>query len=74
MGRTLFYIQQHRPSGDYRIIQHVMVGENAPWHSFDPIICQVEMELAKIDDASIRDAVDEKKRTDVRQGITRAEE
>ena len=51
------YIQQHRQAGDYRIIQHVLVGENAAWHAFDPTICQIEEELSKVEDMNLRIAV-----------------
>lgn len=51
------YILQHRPSTNYRIVQHVLVGENATWHEFDHIIFQIEMELSKVNDASLRNAV-----------------
>lgn len=51
------YIQQHQWSGDFRIVQHVLVGENAPWRPFDPTICQIEMEAAKIDNITLRYAV-----------------
>ena len=51
------YIQQHRTSGDYRIVQQILVGENAPWQPFDDTICQVEMEAAKIADFALRNSV-----------------
>ena len=51
------YIREHRTSGDFRVIQHVLVGENAPWHEFDATICQVERELALIDDMNLRNDV-----------------
>ena len=51
------YIRAHRKSGDFRIIQQVLVGENAPWHPFDAIICQAELETAKIESLNLRNDV-----------------
>jgi hypothetical protein len=38
-------------------VQHVLVGEYANWHEFDNVICQIEMELAKVKDLNLRNAV-----------------
>ena len=51
------YIQQHRTSGNYRIVQQVLVGEHAPWHAFDPTICQCEKEVTKVESLELRNAV-----------------
>ena len=51
------YIQQHRQSKDFRYVQQVLVGENAPWHSFDATICQIEAELVKVTDPDLRNEV-----------------
>ena len=51
------YVQQHRPSSSYRIVQHVLVGENAAWYSFDDTIYQIESELSKVEDVSLRNSV-----------------
>lgn len=51
------YIQQHRHAGGFRYVQQVLVGENAPWHSFDATICQIESELTQVNDAHLRNEV-----------------
>ncbi len=48
------YIQQSQSSSKYRIIQQILVGENAAWHAFDPIIFQIELALASVPDLQIR--------------------
>ena len=53
------YIRHNRQSADFRIVQHILVGENAPWHPFDPTICQIEAELANVADVSLRNTVHE---------------
>lgn len=53
------YIQQHRASGGFRIVQHVLVGENAPWCGFDETICQIESELENVAAAELRNEVHE---------------
>lgn len=51
------YIRAHQLAGDFRIIQHVLVGENAPWQAFDPVICQIELEVTRIEDVVLRNEV-----------------
>jgi len=51
------YIQQHRQADDFRYVQQVLVGENAPWHNFDSNICQIEAEVAKVADPLLRNEV-----------------
>ena len=51
------YILQYRPLGGFRTVQHVLVGDNAAWHPFDATICQIESELARVEDMALRDAV-----------------
>jgi serine/threonine protein kinase len=53
------YIQQAKPSNSYRVIQQILVGENAPWYSFDPIFLQIELALAKVADLDVRAKVQE---------------
>lgn len=53
------YIQQSRSSSHYRIIQQILVGENAPWHPFDPIIFQIELALEGVADLEMRGLVQE---------------
>lgn len=48
------YIQQSRPSSEYRIIQQILIGENAPWYPFDPIIFQIELALEGVEDLDVR--------------------
>jgi hypothetical protein len=51
------YIQFHRQSRDFRIVQHVLVGENATWQPFDHIICQIESVLADVDGVALRNRI-----------------
>ena len=51
------YIQQHRQADDFRYVQQVLVGENAPWHSFDSNICQIEAEVAKVVEPALRNEI-----------------
>ena len=51
------YIQQHRQAGDFRYVQQVLVGENAPWHGFDETICQIEAEAAVVAEVDLRNEV-----------------
>lgn len=53
------YIKRSQPSGDYRIVQQILVGENAPWHAFDPIILQVELALGSVSDLALRGLIQE---------------
>lgn len=53
------YIQHHRHTGDFRIFQHILVGENAAWEPFDPTICEIERELVKVEDVTLRNAIHE---------------
>lgn len=53
------YIQQAKPSNSYRVIQQILVGENAPWYPFDPILLQIELALAKVSDLEVRAKVQE---------------
>ena len=48
------YIQQARPSTHFRVVQQILVGENAAWHPFDPVIYQIELALADVNDVSLR--------------------
>lgn len=49
------YIQQYKQAGAFRIVQHVLVGDNAPWQAFDPTFCQIESEIAKVNERELRD-------------------
>jgi hypothetical protein len=51
------YIQFHRQSRVFRIVQHVLVGENATWQPFDHIICQIESVLADVDGVALRNRI-----------------
>ncbi len=51
------YIQQYQQSGNFRTCQHILVGDNASWQAFDTTICQIEAELASVEDPMLRDAV-----------------
>jgi len=53
------YIQQSRSSNHYRIIQQILVGENAPWYPFDPIVLQIELALQGVADLEMRGLVQE---------------
>jgi hypothetical protein len=53
------YIQRSRASENFRVIQQILVGEYAPWHSFDPMIFEVELALANRGEQDIRDLVHE---------------
>lgn len=53
------YIQRSRASENFRVIQQILVGEYAPWHSFDPVIFEVELALSKNVEHNIRDLVHE---------------
>jgi len=48
------YIQKCKFASNYRIIQYILIGENASWHSFDPIILQIELAMEQVADIKLR--------------------
>jgi len=48
------YIQKCKFASNYRIIQHILIGENASWHSFDPIVLQIELAMEQVADIKLR--------------------
>jgi len=48
------YIQRSGVSDQFRVIQQILVGENAPWYPFDPHLFETELALSDKIDAKLR--------------------
>lgn len=48
------YIGTHRSSGDFYELQHIRVGENAPWQPYDPLIFEIERHLTRVQDRKLK--------------------
>jgi hypothetical protein len=48
------FIAHHRTADDYHVSQHVVVGENASWHAYDGIFCQLERQIALLPSHELR--------------------
>ena len=48
------FIAHHRRTDDYHVFQHVVVGENASWQSYDGIFCQLERHVASLPSLELR--------------------